>query len=100
MPMDSVPVSVPVPVPVPVPDSVPAPILAEATCAPSSPPRRPMVEVSHLRREFGSTVAVDDLSFSVGEAEIFGFIGPNGAGKTTTLRILATLLDPSSGQAT
>jgi ABC-2 type transport system ATP-binding protein len=58
-----------------------------------------VIEVSGLTKEFGDAVALRDVSFRVGAAEICGFIGPNGAGKTTTLRILATLLEPSAGEA-
>lgn len=50
-------------------------------------------------RIFGEVKAVDNISFSVDQGEVYGLIGPNGAGKTTTLRILATLLMPSSGRA-
>ena len=53
-----------------------------------------MIEVSHFTKRYGDFVAVDDLSFSIGKGEIFGFIGPNGAGKSTTIRFLATLLAP------
>ena len=56
------------------------------------------VEVKELRKFFGEVLAVDGLSFSVGEGEIFGLLGPNGAGKTTALRIIATLLTPSEGE--
>jgi ABC-2 type transport system ATP-binding protein len=56
-----------------------------------------MIEVSHFTKRYGDFVAVDDLSFAIGQGEIFGFIGPNGAGKSTTIRFLATLLRPSSG---
>jgi ABC-2 type transport system ATP-binding protein len=52
-----------------------------------------------LRRLFGSRVALDDVSFTVGEGEIFGLLGPNGGGKTTLFRILSTLLAPSGGTA-
>ena len=55
------------------------------------------VRVRNLVKKFGSKVAVDNISFTVERGEIFGLIGPNGAGKTTTLRILATLLRPTSG---
>ena len=55
------------------------------------------VEVKNLRKVFGNIIAVDNITFEVEEGEIFGLVGPNGAGKTTTLRILATLLKPTSG---
>ena len=57
-----------------------------------------MIEVRNFTKRYGDFVAVDDLSFSIGKGEIFGFIGPNGAGKSTTIRILATLLRPTSGE--
>ena len=57
-----------------------------------------MIEVLHFTKRYGEFTAVDDLSFSIGEGEIFGFIGPNGAGKSTTIRFLATLLRPTSGE--
>ncbi|MBN1918366.1 MAG: ABC transporter ATP-binding protein [Verrucomicrobia bacterium] len=57
------------------------------------------VEVRNLRRYFGKTKAVDDISFSFESGQVFGFVGPNGAGKTTTMRILATLDEPTSGEA-
>lgn len=60
---------------------------------------RPAVEVEYLVKRFGSFVAVDDVSFSVGAGEIFGFVGSNGAGKTTTIRMLCGLLTPTSGRA-
>jgi ABC-2 type transport system ATP-binding protein len=55
--------------------------------------------VEHLTKRFGDRLAVDDVSFSVAAGEVFGFLGPNGAGKTTTVRVLATLLAPTSGSA-
>jgi len=58
-----------------------------------------VIEVVHLVKKFGPLKAVDGISFAVEEGEIFGLIGPNGAGKTTTLRVLATLLTPTSGEA-
>jgi ABC-2 type transport system ATP-binding protein len=54
--------------------------------------------VSHLTKRFGDFVAVDDVSFTVGEGEVFGWLGPNGAGKTTTIRMLLGLLHPTSGE--
>jgi ABC-2 type transport system ATP-binding protein len=56
-----------------------------------------IIEVSGLRKEFGSVVAVNNVNFSLGEGQILGLIGPNGAGKTTLLRMLATLLKPTDG---
>jgi ABC-2 type transport system ATP-binding protein len=62
-------------------------------------PDAPPVEVRGLTKRFGSTVAVDDLTFSIGRARITGFLGPNGAGKSTTLRALLGLVLPTSGEA-
>ncbi|MBQ7836125.1 MAG: ATP-binding cassette domain-containing protein [Clostridia bacterium] len=56
-----------------------------------------MVEVSNLVKAFGSKLAVDDISFSVGDGEILGFLGPNGAGKSTTLNIMTGYLSANSG---
>ncbi|MCS7367870.1 MAG: ATP-binding cassette domain-containing protein, partial [archaeon YNP-WB-062] len=55
------------------------------------------VEVERLNKFYDSFHALKDVSFNVNSGEIYGLIGPNGAGKTTTLRIIATLLLPSSG---
>jgi ABC-2 type transport system ATP-binding protein len=55
------------------------------------------VEVKNLRKEFGKTVAVDNISFSFDSGHVFGFVGPNGAGKTTTMRIISTIEEPTSG---
>ena len=57
------------------------------------------IEIDRLTKWFGSTCAVNELSFSVRKGEALGFIGPNGAGKTTTMRILATLEEPDLGDA-
>jgi sodium transport system ATP-binding protein len=60
-----------------------------------------MIQVQGLSKAFSdSKLAVDDVSFEVRAGEVFGLLGPNGAGKTTTLRMLATLLKPTSGTAT
>lgn len=58
-----------------------------------------IIEVRDLVRKFGDLVAVDNVSFTVEEGEVFGFLGPNGAGKTTTINVLCTLLKPTSGEA-
>src|ERR1700742_513154 len=57
-----------------------------------------MISVSHLVKKFGDFTAVNDISFDVAQGEIFAFLGPNGAGKTTTIKMLTTLLRPTSGQ--
>jgi len=59
--------------------------------------QKPIVQVEHLRKTYGSTVAVDDISFQVYEGEIFGMVGPNGAGKTTTIECIEGLRRPDSG---
>jgi ABC-2 type transport system ATP-binding protein len=58
-----------------------------------------MIEVIELGKQFGALTAVDKLSFTVGDGEIFGILGPNGAGKTTSVRMLAGLIAPSEGTA-
>ena len=58
-----------------------------------------MIEVSGLRKRFGSVVALDDVSFSAPDGRITGLLGPNGAGKSTCLRILYTVLKPDAGSA-
>lgn len=57
-----------------------------------------IIEVEHLTKKFNGLVAVDDVSFTVKKGTIFAFLGPNGAGKTTTIKILTTLLRPTSGR--
>jgi ABC-2 type transport system ATP-binding protein len=61
------------------------------------PNTQPVLKVDHLTKQFGDYKAVDDISLSVSQGEIFGFLGPNGAGKTTTIKILAGLLKPDHG---
>ena len=60
-------------------------------------PNKPVVEVSHLKKAYGSTVAVEDVSFEVFEGEIFGLIGPNGAGKTTTMECVEGIRKSDGG---
>ena len=72
--------------------------------APTETARRPTISVTGLVKTFkdpkrGTLNAVNDVSFEVFPGEVFGMLGPNGAGKTTTLRILATLIKPTSGTA-
>ena len=88
-----------------------APVHAEAvTVQPREPgptSRRARVDASaptvlaveHLTKRFGERLAVEDVSFTVGAGEVFGFLGPNGAGKTTTVRMLASLIEPTAGSA-
>ena len=59
----------------------------------------PQIELRNLHRVFDQTHAVNDVSFEVYAGEVFGYIGPNGAGKTTSMRILATLDEPTAGDA-
>ncbi len=56
------------------------------------------IDVDSLTKRFGNFTAVDDVTFNVDEAEVFGFLGPNGAGKSTTISVLCTLLRPTSGR--
>jgi gliding motility-associated transport system ATP-binding protein len=58
-----------------------------------------MIVLDSLTKTFGSLVAVDGISLSVGQGEVLGFLGPNGAGKTTTMRMIAGYLEPTSGSA-
>jgi len=58
----------------------------------------PAIQASELTKRFGNFTAVDHVTFEVGRGELFGLLGPNGAGKTTLIRILTTLIPPSSGQ--
>ena len=58
-----------------------------------------VIEVNHLTKHYGKARGINDISFHVEEGEIFGFIGPNGAGKSTTIRLLLSLIYPTSGSA-
>jgi len=58
-----------------------------------------MIETINLTKKYGNLVALDNLNLTIEEGDCFGFIGPNGAGKTTTIKILATLLKPTWGEA-
>jgi ABC-2 type transport system ATP-binding protein len=58
-----------------------------------------IIEVNQLTKYYGKSRGIDDVSFNVEQGEIFGFIGPNGAGKSTTIRLLLSLIHPSSGSA-
>src|SRR5512137_2559457 len=57
----------------------------------------PVVELTNIRKTFGSVVAVDDVSFTVEKGEIFGLLGPNGSGKTTSIRVLLDIFKPERG---
>ncbi|HVY67567.1 MAG TPA: ATP-binding cassette domain-containing protein, partial [Patescibacteria group bacterium] len=56
-----------------------------------------MITVNELTKKFGDFTAVDRVSFSVDKGQVFAFLGPNGAGKSTTIKMLTTLLRPTSG---
>src|ERR1700674_199605 len=57
-----------------------------------------MLEIKHLRKSFGSLVAVDDVSFALDRGQLVGLLGPNGAGKTTTVSMIAGLVTPDHGE--
>jgi ABC-type multidrug transport system ATPase subunit len=57
-----------------------------------------IIEVNHLSKQYKDTLAVDDLSFSVNQGDIYGFLGQNGAGKSTTIRMLLSLIKPTNGE--
>ena len=58
-----------------------------------------MISTDHLTRKFGAVTAVDGLTLTIAEGEVFGLLGPNGAGKTTTIRMLAGLIGKTGGEA-
>src|SRR5215510_3332247 len=72
-------------------------------CSPKKPHNREMpddvIRVENLVKKFGANTAIDGIQLDVQAGQIFGFLGPNGAGKSTTIKILATLLKPTSGSA-
>jgi ABC-2 type transport system ATP-binding protein len=57
-----------------------------------------VLELRGLTRRYGDVLALDNVSFTVGEGQMFGFIGPNGAGKTTAMRIILGVLEPNGGE--
>jgi ABC-type multidrug transport system ATPase subunit len=66
----------------------------------SAPIHDPVVQTSSLTRKFGNFTAIDQVTLTINRGEIFGLIGPNGSGKSTLIKMLTTLLPPSSGSAT
>ncbi|MDP2798310.1 MAG: ATP-binding cassette domain-containing protein, partial [Deltaproteobacteria bacterium] len=58
-----------------------------------------MINIDHIIKDYGAIRALDSLSLTIEEGEVFGLLGPNGAGKTTTIKILTTLSKPTSGRA-
>jgi len=87
-------------------ERTPEQVAAIAACGPSVDPgpaaraaADDAITVEGLTKRFGERTALDDVSFSVGWGEVFGFLGPNGAGKTTTVRTLGTLIAPTAGSA-
>ena len=59
-----------------------------------------MIKLKNISKQFGSVVAIDNISFKIGKGEVIGFLGPNGAGKTTTMRMLTGYLSPTQGDIT
>src|SRR5229473_863111 len=57
-----------------------------------------MLQIQHLRKSFGTLVAVDDVSFTLERGQLLGLLGPNGAGKTTTVSMIAGLVTPGTGE--
>ncbi len=77
----------------------PAPGAPAGTEMPGAPAVGAAIEVEHVSKKFGTTRALDDVSFTVGPGKVLALLGPNGAGKTTLVRVLTTLLQPDSGRA-
>src|SRR5687768_14218968 len=57
-----------------------------------------IIKATHLSKDFGEVKAVNDLSFTVNSGQVYGFLGQNGAGKSTTIRMLLTLIEPTTGE--
>ena len=81
--------------------TVETPTATSQTAQPKATPTAPqaMIQISNLTKVYRDLTAVRDLNLTINKGDVFGFIGPNGAGKTTTIKVLATLLEPSSGHA-
>jgi ABC-type multidrug transport system ATPase subunit len=77
---------------------VPGAVYAGEGGTPSRRKADKVLELQRLTRRYGDVVALDDLSFTVREGQMFGFVGPNGAGKTTTMRIVLGVLEPDRGE--
>ncbi len=56
-----------------------------------------IIQVKHLSKHYNDLIAVNDISFSVNQGDVYGFLGQNGAGKSTTIRMLLTLIEPTTG---
>ena len=80
--------------------TTPTSVSTSTSTTSSSPADAPLLAVRGLRVAFGDRDVVHGVDLDVAEGEVVGFLGPNGAGKTTTLRMLTTLLRPTSGTAT
>src|SRR5690348_4283966 len=87
------------------PSTPPVPAQAQPMAPPSPPPppplakHHPAIVTRALTKRYGSLTALDSLDLVLEKGDVFGFIGPNGAGKSTTMKILAGLLQPTSGSA-
>ena len=81
--------------------TVETPTATAQNAQPKATPTTPqaMIQISNLTKVYRDLTAVRDLNLTINKGDVFGFIGPNGAGKTTTIKVLATLLEPSSGHA-
>ena len=57
-----------------------------------------IIEIKHLKKNYGSSLGIEDVSFKINKGEIYGFIGPNGAGKSTTIRTIIGLINKNGGK--